>query len=368
MLRPGMLAGPEAQGPAARKIIPMQSALDEFAEKISSLIAEQDAPAMRKRSVPRSFAPSAAAAPAAAAPAPVTGMNQIILPAITWDWPVATAGSISQEQFQFSDTIPQSVQKATEYAPSAGSFSVNYRTFLEFIDAGKFPVPALLNRAKSAISEPAGSAAGSTNVPPGWTRVTRVGIQRWAPIWTLSRSAFDWTSKVLSGAISNPGSFVVDLRNTAGGDEVLTRTITGTGATGPVPGADGVFRQVTISAEAWGQISIHPGSWFDSSMLALGRNYVPDADTFFGPAGLLRGRVSAFLVAYKAEFDFAPEKPVDAQLANVLNQRDDIRAFGVPVASDAAVNAGQQATVRLKSTSSAPAIVVAIIERFGTGA
>jgi hypothetical protein len=94
-------------------------------------------------------------------------------------------------------------------------------------------------------------------------------------------------------------------------------------------------------------------------------DYVPNRDAFFGPTGMLRGRVSAFVVAYEAEFDFSSSAPVDATLANALAGGDQLQAFGVPVSAAGKIAAGQQTSIVLKSTVQDPVIVLAVLERYG---
>ncbi len=339
----------------------MQSIFQQFATKVTTLVDPQEVtPSKSYAAWRRGDQPM----PMAAQPAPITTSSQIVIPTIAWDWPVATSGSIAVEQFQFADFIPQSTSEATEYAASSDSFSSNYRSFLEFIDTGKFPSQQMLADAKEKIRIPQGDPSTSSSVPPGWTKITRAGIQRWAPIWGLSRSAQDWTSGVHSGAISNPGSVVVELENARNGNEVLKHKVAGTAAFQSLPGAQAAFQRVTISAKAWGQIAISPGTWFNSGLLRLGEKYVDDPEVFFGPTGLLRGRVSAFIVAYKAEFDFSSTTAVDTQLAGALSDGEDLQAFGIPVEATGPISAEQQTSIRLKSTDPAPSIVLAVLERF----
>src|SRR5256885_13818834 len=83
---------------------------------------------------------------------------------------------------------------------------------------------------------------------------------------------------------------------------------------------------VTITSECWDQVPIYPGSWYDASMVALGRGLVPDAGVFFGPAGLMACRVSTFYVALKPRFDFTAAAPIPASLRRSEDEADTVRS------------------------------------------
>ena len=355
----------------------MDSALIEFSDQIAGLFGNE--PEFPTEAVPRRSArrartaaspssrPAPAPAPQPATAAPITNANQIVMPSITWDWPTATSGTISLQEYLFADSVPQSIAGATEYAASADSFSTSYRTFLEFIDAKKFPSADMLAEAKRKIALPAGDPSISSTVPPGWTKVTRAGVQRWAPIWTTSKSPSAWLNTVLANPSGQEKSITVPLRSNSSQEEFLTIGSTGSGDQASVPGAGTAFNKVVVSAKAWGQIAIYPGTWFNSGMLKLGKKYVVDADSFFGPSGILRGRVSAFVVAYDAKFDFESTKPLAANLKSAITGGKNLQAFGVPVTPDTPATAASQNSVVLKSTSAKPTIVLAILESFATG-
>lgn len=188
------------------------------------------------------------------------------LPNTPWDWPHNT-GSMAPELFRFADTIPASITPNTQYAPSSDSFATNYRSFLEFIDARRFPDPAALATAKACI-------------------------------------------------------------------------------------------------RAWGQLALATGSWYNSALMQLGRPYVPNAGTFFGPGCLLRGRVSGFLAAYQAKYRYAAPGPIGARLATDLNRAGRISAFGQPVALVGPPVRADQAEVLLASDAASPVIVAALLEAF----
>ncbi len=288
-------------------------------------------------------------------PVPLTTATQIVTPAIVWDWPTATSGSLNFEQIQLSDMMPQSMTAGDEYATSSDSYSGNYRAFLECIDVDKFPASSILENAKEMIKKPTGSPS-SSQCKEGWTMVRKAGIFRWTPIWSLSDTAQHWTSKVKSGVISNAGSFSLNLRQ-------HTNPIVGVRENKRETIKQPDFKKVTISAEAWGQIIISPGAWYNSSLVKLGKPCVKDPDVFFGENGLLRGRVASFLVAYKPQFDFL--HPAMDQFENTMKQLEGtkLHALGVPVEvdQDASINPAEPA-VKLSNTDESPVIIAVVLE------
>ena len=63
----------------------------------------------------------------------LTNPTQLLVPADSWDWSVSSEGTISADQFNFSDKMPASSQSGTMYTASSSNFSQNYRTFLEVL-------------------------------------------------------------------------------------------------------------------------------------------------------------------------------------------------------------------------------------------
>jgi len=290
--------------------------------------------------------------------APITNPNQVVYPAKSWDWPDTVPGSIDFEQFAFADTVPASILANTEYAPTSNSFSESYRTFLEYLDAS---VP-LLADAKARIATPS-YAPASGPTPPGWTKTSVEGLTSWVPVWSLSDSASAWKAKVDTGAIDNPGTLELGAQNHGS----LGSFLQGKPSDADTP-QDLVpnVASVKMTARAWGQIAIYPGTWFEASMIKLGKSHVAQ-DGFFGNGGLLSGRVSAFLVAYgDITYEFASKDQSGVSLAKTVADARDMRAFGIPVqvaASQPPVAAGTT-SVRLAASTQNPAIVAVLIESF----
>ena len=109
------------------------------------------------------------------------------------------------------------------------------------------------------------------------------------------------------------------------------------------------------------KVPIYPGSWYDASMVALGRGLVPDAGVFFGPGGLMACRVSTFYVALKPRFDFTAAAPIPASLRQTLDEADTVQAMGVTVQRACGDGQPNQA-LRLVNTDPAPVIVAVSLE------
>ena len=299
----------------------------------------------------------------------LTVPNQLLIPTLSWNWPTATIGTISDDQFQFADRMPVSSEPATLYLQSANSFSDNYRTFLDFIDPQSFPSKSLLKEAKEKIKQPDGDPA-TAPTPPGWTKVNIAGINRWRPIWNVPVNASTWKNDVEAGAIQNPGTILIRLKD---GDNTKGTTLEKRFAdnhSSLLSDESAHFEQISITAKAWGQIGINPGAWFDSSIFLLGRKYVPDEKSFFGKKGLLSCRVAAFYVAYKPEFNYLASS-TDGIGSTALaafrasSQTNDLYAMGVnvEVANLDSVNKNST-SVKLSSTSPDPAIIAVALEIF----
>jgi hypothetical protein len=287
--------------------------------------------------------------------------GQMVMPAVVWDWPDPVTGTATDAQFRFADTVPQTTADGALYLPSSRSFSQGYRAFLECIDATQFPSPAMLSRAIQRAALPTGSPA-SEPTPPGWTKVTVAGYAQWSPIWDLPNCAAAWVAAVASGSINNPGSILIalaDAGTAAMATLPLLRARDSSGAALVLPTAS--FTSVRITASCWGQIPIYPGSWFDPAMVALGRQCVPNAAAFFGPAGLMACRVASFYVAWKPIFEFSANQPVSNALQQTLASASAVQALGVSVQASAAAGGGGDA-LRWVGTDVSPVIVAVVIE------
>ena len=164
------------------------------------------------------------------------------------------------------------------------------------------------------------------------------------------------------GTIANPGTLRLNLNDTSGAGPQAPASLQALDASGRVlalPAAS--LETVTITSECWDQVPIYPGSWYDASMVALGRGLVPDAGVFFGPGGLMACRVSTFYVALKPRFDFTAAAPIPASLRQTLDEADTVQAMGVTVQRASGDGQPNQA-LRLVNTDPAPVIVAVSLE------
>lgn len=347
----------------------MLTLLDGLVERIAELAEGGQGPAQAAApaSAGRGVAP--AAAPAGGGALPLTGRNQPMIPAIDWDWDEADSGQIAPEQFSFADAIPQSVAAGSEFAASSGSFSQNYRLFLNMIDEATFPAPADLAKARQLIAEPSGSPAEG-GAPPGWVRIDSAGILRWAPDWSTSDSCERWTLRARTDARQPPVTITIPLSNgQAAGSLIAERNAPGRAASNAPGSAAAVlagFETLSVTATAWGKIIFSPGAWFTSGMIALGKAYVQKPFVFFGPAGLLRGRVSAFYVGLDVSFSLSGQSALSESGRQSISADPELQIMGVAVTLDRSLSSLDAATPELtyRQSQSTPQIVAAEIEVF----
>lgn len=296
----------------------------------------------------------------------LTTPNQVMIPSQSWDWDPVTIGYVSDDQFLLSDLMPLSNKPNTLYSPSAKSFSTNYRTFLEFIDARRFPAPSLLSKSKADIAEPTGCPSAG-NTPDGWTKVNIAGIDRFKPIWNVPIESSKWKLDVDNGVISNAGTIFINLKNSDDVSEaasIITLVENTTGHAPLEPIDEGrEFEQVEINAKAWAQIPIAPGSWFNSSIISLGKPYLREEsmNSFFGPNGLLSCRVSAFYVAAQPKFTFYSTSPVKAAI-DAISDTKELQVFGMK--ATVVKRSSNEKSVELEVQSNNPSIVAVALENF----
>ena len=125
------------------------------------------------------------------------------------------------------------------------------------------------------------------------------------------------------------------------------------------------FQKVVIKAKSWGQISITPGSWYDSSIISLASSSLSAQlyKQFFGPDGLLASRVSSFYVAYQVEITFFTQGMNQSDIKN-LYQSSDIQALGISV-KPKQIEASDR--LELVAVSPDPVIVAVGIEPMNRG-
>ncbi|WP_430408451.1 hypothetical protein [Kordia sp.] len=274
-----------------------------------------------------------------------TNINQLCLPAISWYWKPNPIGQISYEQFQFSDTAPLSVASDVLFTSSGNSVSENYRTFLYVLKKNEnFPYKTLLNELLKKNEAPESYA-------DGWIQVLINGSLEWKPDWIFSDSVYSWKQKVQEGTIDNSGTIKVALRK---GDN-LSNIFMLDNDTHKSFEFISQFETVEVYADAWGIISIRPGSWFNNSILKLGKDYIPKN------LDILTSRVAAFYVAANPKFTFKSNIKIDL---SILKKATSFQCFGIDAQLDEPYKTvANSHEITLYSKTVNPAIVGVVLER-----
>ncbi|MGB5593499.1 MAG: hypothetical protein WBM62_05620, partial [Crocosphaera sp.] len=305
---------------------------------------------------------------------------QLLEPAIEWNWEVTAIGITPREQYEFSDHIPQSCEPYAQFFSSSNSFSDNYKAFLNVL-APDFQPSTILSDAKLKIQEPETPPADTSNVPDGWTKVyDGAGILRWRPIWTISASPDDWKSRVLnnnkfSGSI-NLTDIILDSNNNERNNQPLLKYKVNNSNWQSISPKSEQINNIEIYAEAWDRIQIYPGHWYDSSIIGLGKNgpFISDyhSSDIFGNTGLLKCRVSEFVIAYQPQLTMNVSNSFvnmyGKQLANAAELQ--VAGFIFKKSTNNPIRKIKQndnyTQYIANSNSSEPLIVGVFIECFGT--
>ncbi|WP_414573057.1 hypothetical protein [Nostoc sp. CCY 9925] len=237
---------------------------------------------------------------------PITASNfQPLNPTIDWDWNPVITGTTSKEQYEFCDHMPQSCKPGVQFSASAKSFSENYQSFIYAL-APSFQPEETLKEIKLKLQPPPGNPADTIYVPDGWTKVTDgAGILRWRPDWSISANPRDWVKRIEA---NSDKSVTIDLTSLVSDEsnsnnEQLLKYQSVNGQWYSLSIQPGEVQSILIYAEALGRIAIQPGAWYNSAILGLGKNgpFISNyqSTTFFSDSGLLRCRISEFVVAYK---------------------------------------------------------------------
>lgn len=253
-------------------------------------------------SPPRQHPARAANRSAPSATPPTAAGVQPMLPTMAWDWSSATTGTTDPAQFYLVDTMPASADPQSQYLASGTSMSSAYAAVVDLIST--FPNPRRLEQARTALHPPPGPPA-DTSSPPGWTKVPDgAGILRWQPDWVVTETPTDWLSRI-AGSTQAPTTLRLSFRDVYGDAAPamhgLVMTATPDAGLRPLPLRAGELHELEITARAWGRINVYPGSWYDPSIVALGRYATFHGDVPFaevvGPRGLLQAQVTGLLVA-----------------------------------------------------------------------
>lgn len=348
------------------------SFLDQLAELATSdtdaATGQIPGAAVSRPAARRMMAPGASAGPAAApqmpASIPLTGRNQVLVPAQEWDWTTTAAGSIPTNQFNLADTLPQSTENGSEFAASSDSFSKNYRLFLDLIDSSEFPSAANLQLAKNRITPPTGSPAGGT-APPGWTKVMRSGVLRWAPNWLASDTSKNWTNQAVTRPPGQPQTITISL-GSAGQQHAVAADLIGTPRSVLPETLLRTFSTVAITAQNWGKITLTPGEWFESGLLQIGQSYMKNPATFFASSGLLRGRVSAFYVGFNVSLKFSGDKNLTSTQRSSITTNQKVELLGIPLTLDQTGSdlTGGNPSIAYTQSLGSPQIIAVEIETY----
>jgi hypothetical protein len=218
---------------------------------------------------------------------------QLLMPMMAWNWPVPPTGSIPYQQLMLADSVPASTDSGVPYEPTGASFSRSYATFLQLLAPERFPLPTMLSAAIAATVPPAGSPSNAS-APDGWVCAPDgAGINRWRLAYGVSMTPAEWIAEVAG----NPDN-AVELSLPVSEEKALT--LTDQAGQRQSLALQGEVEHAVITATALGQVSVTPGSWFDDSLLRLGRNgaFVSTLASATNYAGLLSCRVSGLIVAY----------------------------------------------------------------------
>tara|TARA_R110000868_G_scaffold4656_25_gene29029 strand:+ start:780 stop:1859 length:1080 start_codon:yes stop_codon:yes gene_type:complete len=320
-------------------------------------------PAARRMMAPgASFGP--AASPQMPAAIPLTGRNQVLVPSQDWDWTTAASGSIPTNQFYLADTLPQSTENGSEFAASSDSFSKNYRLFLDMIDLSTFPSAVNLQLAKNRIIAPSGTPAGGT-APPGWTKIMRSGVLRWAPNWIASDTCKNWTNQAVTKPPSKPQTITISLGSGTQQSAIAADLIANHPSLQPETLLR-TFNSVAITAQNWGKITLTPGEWFESGLLQIGQSYMKNPAMFFGSSGLLRGRVSAFYVGFNVTLKFSGEKNLTSSQRSSITKSQNVELLGIPLTLDQSGSnlTGSNPIIAYTQSRGSPEIIAVEIETY----
>ncbi|VAW41518.1 hypothetical protein MNBD_GAMMA01-2168, partial [hydrothermal vent metagenome] len=129
-----------------------------------------------------------------------------------------------------------------------------------------------------------------------------------------------------------PGTITIKLKKHTRKNDLLMTNKPGSSISKPF-NSNIPFEKVVIKASSWGQISISPGSWYDSAIISLTAGDLSPAlrTKFFGHKGLLTCRLSSFYVAYKIKVTFYGKGIDQVVLDNLDMETGKISALGIQV-------------------------------------
>jgi len=186
--------------------------------------------------------------------------------------------------------------------------------------------------------------------PKGWTKVPNSdGVLEWQPVFNIGTTGQDWRAKLSSGSI---GAFKVQLNASksdsnfdqkwAGGSagyDAFFWGVHGSGGwkrTNITESDQSVTAEIEVKSSTW--VPVTPGSWYDGGLMTdLANNkdgygakitqpWVanggPGSQSIFGQYGILKTRITGFVVAYKPSYN------IDMQSSTYSKFEQEIQAGG----------------------------------------
>lgn len=259
---------------------------------------------------------AARSAPSAPSPLPVT--MQLCLPAAQWDWPTDPNGSVSASLYEFVSYVPQRAVAWGAYAATAIRVSDGYSQFLTALQAGP----------------QAASALAALTAPANQTQVLFPNGPMEMPTWTVPQSPQGFVASV-AGKPGLAETIVVDLSrsdDTSAPGQALFAVGTGGAADTPVQLGGGEVKRIELHADAWGDIPVRPGPWFQGALVGLFANGPFQGglgrDAFFGTSGILRGMMTGLRVGLNVSVVATMSPEAAMRLQNAARDKQTIRVAG----------------------------------------
>lgn len=211
---------------------------------------------------------------------------QVCLPASLWDWPDDPLGSVSAKLYEFVSYVPEHPDNWGAYTATTDRLSDAYSLFLSAL-----PQSVAVQNAQAALALPANQV--QVQFPNG---------PRMMPDWIVTESPSGFVNNV-AGKPDLASTIVIDLSgsdDSAGSGQALFSIARSKATSVPIHVGKGGVQQIKLHADAWGNIPVRPGAWFNGALVRLlgGGPYQTgfSRDKFFGNTGILRGMISGLRV------------------------------------------------------------------------
>jgi hypothetical protein len=244
---------------------------------------------------------------------------QVCLPASLWDWPDDPLGSVSAKLYEFVSYVPERPDDWGAYAATTDRLSDAYSLFLSALRQS-----AAVQNAQAAIALPANQ-----------TQVQFPNGPRMMPDWIVTESPSRFVNNV-AGKPDLASTIVVDLSgsdDSAGSGQALFSIARSDARSIPIHAGKGGVQQIKLHADAWGNIPVRPGAWFNGALVRLlgGGPYQTgfSREKFFGNTGILRGMMSGLRVGLNVSVVATMSKNAAKELQNVAATGTIIRVGGL---------------------------------------